>query len=243
MLKKFLTFTICFLFYLLLFGSPGWIADFEEEDFSEFNGGETDTGGDLSVQNTVKHGGNWAMLDVIDDVTAAYVTETANLSGAEVHFSFYIKWSTVANVDWDGQDSLRIITSSDGSYRDFRFAVKNPNDEFLQVYAQFDIDGANDTYGWATWFSDTDWHEITIHLKFDVGGGGWHKLWFDDDLKHNSTGLTTTASIDGLRFGDITNAGADTRVSIYFDDFLDELAGNGEEENAIFFGINFGRKD
>jgi len=202
----------------------GWTADFEENNFSEF-AGEVDTGGDLSVTDVEAKTETYSMAAVVDDNTDAYVYETANLNGSEVKFSFYFKFSSVASADWvDSQTNFLVSDHNTGGDR-YRLYCRLKADGQIEFKSVLDDD---DAWGWTGSFvTDTNWHKFEVHIKYDTGGGGYHKIWFDDGSEHGSTSLTTTHSdISGLRFGSPNTGGSWVgNITQYFDDIVDESGG------------------
>jgi len=195
----------------------------DSEDWTQETSGtldgysETDSGSDAEVDDDAAHGGSYSWEMLLDDATAEYISkDISGTAPTTLHFVVWLKFSTMTP-GTDGKFYFSFADNAANAYIAY-FHMVNGSSK-VQLYSSFD--DASDNMDYTDFCNDTDWHKLEVHLKKDSGGNGYHKVYFDDVEKHNSTGLTGTDNgFETVKFGAEAFITAPTTVTIYWDDIV-----------------------
>lgn len=201
---------------------------YEEGDFSGWTG-ETDTAGNFSVQDSVKHAGTYAAKFEVDATTEAYAYKNIGSDYAECYVSVWIYFNDVTAVD-TANGILRCIrtqTAAGGSTMYVGVNTENSPYDINRLELVYETDGGTGYPAHqAIAPSAETWYKITMYWKSATAPGandGVVKTWFGGTLKHNISGVDSDgiAGIGRVAIGNfIIQWSLDQGILIYFDDVV-----------------------
>lgn len=235
--------TLVFLLIFLYAAGDYFSGDFEEGDLTDWDGGTSITGdGVIDAHADAAHSVSWGSRNYTENEGRAYGEGLLNDDRTQFHVTFWFKLH--ADFTMGAADAFHVARSVSGA----RFwGVTLTEDTGDIKVGAFHLDHGPTM---AEVISKNTWYQVDVWWKRQSGvdvEDGEFKVWLNTVNKVNSTGVDDNSSAithNEVFIGAYTGIEATTSGYLYIDDVdcystEQEVGGNGEDENAIFFGMNF----
>jgi len=201
---------------------------FESGDFTGWDGGEVDTGGLLSVQDTVKQAGTYAELYTMTASTAAYAKETLDSNVSEAYWDYYIYWSDVTDVGAANKNAIigELMELDGGECAQIMSYTSAADTNLTRCRITYRTDAGAWSYSSTTAFAwqVTTWHHVRLYYKQSTGANDGILTLYIDNMVTPVITMTTCDNderdgVGQVRCGISAAHGLDTDngTLVYFD--------------------------
>lgn len=238
-MKKILIIILILILPLTALAADLFSDGFESGDMSNW-GTETDTEGDMNVTEAAALHGTYGLAVLIDDTTNMRLEDPTPNGETTYRCRFYFDPNSMTI-----PEDKNFLIFCGGK---FYLRIKNTwaaQKYFLQVFDE--ADGGWDANSGNYEITDEP-HYIEMDWKAATGAGqndGHLSLYVDGVLKETLSNIDSdTEYVDSIRIGAVDEIDATVSGTFYLDDFASnndgsEIGEYSEEDNAIFFGMNF----